>query len=438
MKRARCAFLVMVMSLSAGAGFAENLSDVPVPAGTGGDAALSTAGYEQRVRQLENEHGVYHPQLGEALLSLGLAYRAQNKYPQAMAAIERALQIQRVNTGLYDLGQTRIVELIIECASAYRDWDKVGDRLHYLLWVYRRNYQDNKKILLPELEKVEQFIFDVYRSGMDNMPLNSLVEADDVNSEAIAILEDLKQSEEERINALYRTAVINYHIADAVTSPRVSHREIRAAMLESNRPIPYVDELEVRDYFFLQSFFKGKRAIDEVIDIYKKELPGSAAKYAEALVFLGDWYLVFDQKRNAMPRYEDAYAVLVENHIPELKIKALLGEPKPLKTLLFPGEKIQAAGPDTLYVDAVLDVPGNGWPTNIKIIKTNPANEEKLRRRGKLAIAGVRYRPRFENGKPVDTKNVTFQYVFDIQDANGVYLEQGGENAFFLKDVIDK
>ena len=137
-----------------------------------------------------------------------------------------------------------------------------------------------------------------------------------------------------------------------------------------------------------------------------------------------------------MPYYEKAYKVLLENNLSQENINLLFGKPRALKTLTLPGEEIREASSDLSYVEAILDVPSNGWPANIRITKTNPDGEEKLVRRGELAIAGVPFRPRFENGKPVDTRNVTFQYVFDIQGSNGIYLEEGGENEYFLKDVI--
>ena len=438
MKPVGSVFLIIAISLPPGVVYAGAVSGNSAAPDVKEAPALSADEYDQRVRLLESEYGVYHPAIGETLLSLGMLYLTQHKYPQAMDSFERALQIQRINAGLYNLDQTRLVKLMIEIASSYKDWDKVGDNLHYLLWIYRRNYHDDEEKLLPELKELGQLIVEAYRPGAGKLPLNSLFEADDINTETEVILEGRKDSEEDRVNALYRTAIINYHIADAVNSSRVSHREIREAMLENHRVIPDVDEDDVRENISLQSFFKGKNAIGEIIDIYKSDLPGSAEKYAEALIFLGDWYLVFNLKWNAMPRYENAYAVLEENHVPEEKIKAMMGEPKPLNFLILPGEKIRAPNPNALYVDAVLDVPSTGWPANIKIIKTNPADNENLRRRGKLAIAGVRYRPRFDKGKPVDAKNVEFKYVFDIQHVNGGYLEQGGENAFFLRDVIDK
>lgn len=437
MKSAVIVFMLIVISASATVVFAEDAPDEPASAAAHEEPAVSASVYEQKIRQMESEHGVYDAELSETLLSLGLVYRAQNKYRQAIETFERSLHIQRVNAGLYNIDQIRLVELIIESASASRDWNQLGDSLFYLLWIYRRNYNDDKGKLLQELKKAGGLILDAYQSGVNDISLIHLVEADDIYDEAAGILKGQNKNKEELAVVLYRTALINYHIAQTVNGSKVSHKEIREAMLESGRAIPDIAEREVRDHFYKQAFFKGKSAISRIIDIYETELPGSLMNYAEALIFMGDWHLAFRQKRNAMPWYGKAYAVLTGNNISEEDINSLLGTPKPLKILVLPGEDVKAANTDSLYVDAILDVSSDGWPANIKIIKTNPPGNEKLLRRGELAVAGVRYRPRFENGIPAETKNVTLQYVFDNQNLNGVYLEQG-ENNLFFKDVINQ
>ncbi|MCZ6526874.1 MAG: tetratricopeptide repeat protein [Gammaproteobacteria bacterium] len=378
------------------------------------DRQRSLVEYQALVSQLESEQGAYANQLGEALLGMGLIYRSQGNHQLALDAFKRALQISRINEGLHNLNQIKILELIIESNTAQQAWHDLGENYHYLYWVNRRNYADDDARLLPIIERIGLWHVDAYHLNIYGSSVGHLVKADDLFDKAIDIAANIDSGDyEQLVRSLYYTALINYHIASDINDKfKTSHWDIREAMIPNQRPTPYVNEIAVRQFYFNQSYFKGKRAIQRILDIHAGNHPASVIEHAQALVFFGDYFLALRRKWDAMKRYEQAYNLLVDNGASIEDINKLFGEPVPLKTLTPPGGDELNIGQNNTYVDAVFDVPSNGWPSNIKITETNPQDNPDMFKRGKLAIAGTHYRPRFEGGKPVPTSGVKLRYVF--------------------------
>lgn len=375
--------------------------------------AESLQQYQDTISKLESEQGAYHPALRQALLALGLWHRDQGDNLQAVEAFEKALHIAKVNAGLHDPAQVEIVELLIDSYSQLQDWRGLDKNLNYLLWLSRRNYNNDDDRLVAIIERVARWYMQAYQLYSGGEAVSSLVKADDLYDEAARIIEkQYGQHAKQLINVLHATATINYQIASDVDDVfRMSHRDIRAAMIPNRRPTPYLNEVAVRAFYFEQSFYKGKHSLDLIINIYKDELPEATLDYAQALVYQGDFYLSLNRKWNAMRNYEKAYATLVEGKAGSEDIKTIFGAPRRVEPFAIPGREI-AAVDESRYIDAMFDVPGNGWPKDIRIIATHPEDSTELRTRGRHAVSATRYRPRFEEGKPVSTAGVSLRYVF--------------------------
>lgn len=134
----------------------------PVPAAPAMNELTAIAEHEREVQALQAEHGVYHPRLEESLIELGLARGRAGERSEAVAALRRALQVRRVNHGLYDLGQTEILDLVIELERERRNWEAVADAYDYLHWLYRRNFAPDDPRLLPVLKRLRTWHFEAY------------------------------------------------------------------------------------------------------------------------------------------------------------------------------------------------------------------------------------------------------------------------------------
>ncbi|NKB37566.1 MAG: hypothetical protein GKR93_10410 [Gammaproteobacteria bacterium] len=378
---------------------------------------LPTGNWEQdyslKISHLEREFGAYHVTLIAPLNDLAMAYQKSGAVLKAIEMYERALHINKVNLGVHNLSQADLIERLIENYSSLQDWQQVAAKMHYLLWVYRRNFDSSDDRLVAMMERVGRWYRQAYWQHQGGEALSFLVEADDLVDEALAIVElQAGPDANQLVSLLHLSSIINAQIASDVKNVfRQSHRDIREAMIPNNRGTPYANEIAVREYYFEQSFYKGRRALNRVIKIFEKNLPETTVDYAQILVYQGDYYLALNRKWNAMKNYRKAFAVLMDNNASEEEIRFIFGEPRRVKPFTLPGQELSTLT-DKSYIDALVDIPANGWPRNIRILASQPNNGGERAKRGKHSVAATRYRPRFENAEPVPTENVSLRYVF--------------------------
>ena len=387
---------------------------------TPSDPALirSIASYETRIAELESAAGPHAAGLVEARSSLGMLYQQAGDHGQAIAVLRDALQSVRVNEGLYSMNQVAILEAIIDSRVALGARDELRRDYEYLFWLYQRNYGERNAGLVPVIKKLGQRYFDLYNFSPPNTTVEPLIAADDLYAKALKILPE-DAPPRDRADILYKVAVINHHVAEDVQDPMLSHQEIREAMIPHGRGSPYVNEAGVRQHYAYQSFYKGKRALKRIIETYEKTLPDGIMDYARALVFMGDWLTVQRRVLEGARLYRRAWAALAEHDADPALVDELFGEPQPIEQLPIPGETEIEIAEDSYYVDALLDVPKSGWPTNIRIQAVHPPEQTTLTRRAERGIAATRYRPRFRNGQPVATSDVPLRFVFKHKDQPG-------------------
>ena len=267
--------------------------------------------------------------------------------------------------------------------------------------------------LLPVIERVGRWYMQAYQLHSGGDALSYMVKADDLYDEAMNIIISQHGDEAKQTSSILNAAaMVNYQIAYDVNDVfRMSHRDIRQAMILNKRPSPYLNEIAVRDYYFNQSFHKGKRHLARIISVHASGLPGTAQEYAQALVYMGDYYLSLDRKWNAMKNYKKAYATLIEYNVDREGVNIIFGQPRQVEPFIIPGNETPVNA-ESSYADVVFNVPANGWPGDIVVTATHPQSEANLSVRAKHAVAATRYRPRFEKGKPVASTGVTLRYIF--------------------------
>jgi len=94
--------------------------------------------YRQAVAEIERREGQFAPALMESLLGLGQQLQQQGEHVEAIAVLERAEHISRINNGLYDRGLMPIVESLIVSYLAVNDFASVNDREQYLAFLSRK------------------------------------------------------------------------------------------------------------------------------------------------------------------------------------------------------------------------------------------------------------------------------------------------------------
>ena len=398
----------------------------------------STAKYEWERHKPEAD-GVYDPATGEYLLSVGLVYQNDGEHEEAVKAFNRALQIKRVNEGLQGAGQLIILEQLIKSNIARADWEAVDQNYHQLLWVHKRNYDTGDPRLLPVIDMVGRWKLKAYKENLlESSAITTIGESEKLFSNTINILQrQYGQHDPRLIDPLYGRALTNYQYAIEVankpqdefhgtgspTRTQVVCRTVPTPNGGARRicntirvpdPNYYTSRASSKDFAVAQRISAVGKALKQVVQIHEAhpDLPGDS--HARALVHLADWNLLMGKKTTAFKNYKSAYQVLTDTSEHQETVEELFGKPHYLPALRLPLPEVDKKLEEEKKATTVLasfDVSSTGRAKNVKIIESEPADATSARRKAKKTIRGRVYRPRFENGEPVETLNNKIRIV---------------------------
>lgn len=383
-----------------------------VPTVMTAEQSRSIQNYEELINQLESSGGVYQVQLSEVLLSLGATYQSMGRHSDAKAVFERSLHISRVNDGLYSLAQVDMLESLIESNSKLKDWKSLNKNYHNLYWINKRHYGENNPELLGLIDRIGRWHLKAYELLPHGESFSHLLDAEHLYNKSVKIIE-LKNGQHDikLINALYGIALTNYQIAAQVSSVE-DFEEIRVGFRNSDRRRS-LQQAQARQDLIMRSFARGKQAMSHIVEIYASNPVLPVDAHAIALTHLGDWYLLFNKRNSAASTYDQAYQLLSSEGFEQEKIDVLFGQPKTLPAIRLPMQnQEQIVDENPTYVLASFDVSASGKAQNIEIIESNPSDNISFQRRAKRSLATTKFRPRYENGKPVITTGVSLRYIF--------------------------
>ena len=411
----------------------ENTADAgPISSHTQAQVNLprSIAEYEREIQAREAEYGVYDPATGEFLLSVGLVYQSDGKHDEAVDAFARALQIKRVNEGLYSTGQLLILEQLIKSNIASANWEEVDRNYQQLLWINKRNYDAGDPRLLPVVDTVGRWKLKAYKEDLlDSSAISTIGESEKLFRDTIIILErQYGENDPRLINPLYGRALTNYQYAIEVantpqdefhgtgspTRTQVMCRTVPTANGGARRicntirvpdPSYYASQSSSKDFALGQRIVAVGKALRHIVQIHETNPDLPRDSHAKALVHLGDWNLLRGKKTTAHKNYKSAYQLLADTGEHQEVIEELFGKPQNLPALRLPlpeiDDKLEQG--KTTSVLASFDVSSTGRAKNVHILESEPADATSARRKAKKTIRGRIYRPRFENGEPVNT-----------------------------------
>jgi len=410
------ALILLTGFLSPGSSAGADTPPPAIPAALVGSKSPATdlSAHEVHIAELEASGGVYNPQLAEALLGLGQALRAEGLYPQAAETLQRALHIARVNEGLHNLAHIPLLQALLEVHGLLGDAEAMDRDYQQLYWVRRRNAGNERVALLPVIEEIGLGRLRAYEAAPAAVALNHLIKADALYDLARRLVNDQGDTSGITEQALfYHAAVVNHRLALEMRRSRVGFHDLRAAMIDNGREVFEVNEEQARESLFGQFFLEGEWITKEIVTRAGMHETNAPLPYAEALVFLGDYYLSFRRNVDAMQEYRRAMDVL-RRHGLQTHAERLFGAPELVTALRAPGDPgNNVLNESSRYVEALVDISDSGWPENVRVQRTHPVMDDAdLARRGERAIHAMHYRPRFMDGKPAPSRDVPARYVF--------------------------
>ena len=381
--------------------------------------------YTETIAQIEATGGAWDVNLVEALAALGNLQQAQGDHSAAVATLDRALHINRINSGLHTTEQIEIVEGLIESYIALQNWESADLYHNYLFYIQQKAYGLEDPRMVPALARLGRWNLDAFDIGFGD-PLGLRLSTANIlyNAAARMLALHFGREDERFVPYLHNIAQSAFLVA---TNPELMS-EVDRPQYRSSQDL-LRDRLSERSAVIPMGFRVGESALMEVISLHEET--GDAVQMAEAYVHLGDWYLLSERRRVAEEQYGIAQRLLSDIELDEEASQEQLATARSMQELLFsqvtpiPGFALQPrwlVNPrtdrpalDELQwdeVDLSFTVTRNGQVRDVEVIGEESATDSGHHERVGRELRRYRFRPLLVEGLAVESRNNRVRFRF--------------------------
>ena len=371
--------------------------------------------YNSAVSDIELDGGAWDGGLVEELASLGRLQQQQGNHIGAIQTLDRAIHVNRINSGLYTLEQIPVVEQLIQSHMALGDWEEADIYNNYLYHVQQKAYGFDDPRLIPVLERLATWNIQAFKIGHGSL-LGIKLRQSQIMFNAAARMVDVHfgKADERFINYQRNIASSAYLVAqNPDLMAQIDKSEYRT------RQQVFAEQMNEQRQVQPSGFRTGERALLEVVMFYQEQGYGTYV-LAEAITHLADWYLIFGRRQSALKSYKLAWDMLQGLEDSEELTQQLFGSVTPLPAF---GSSIEV--PDAFYrtedgsqalrfdyADLTFDVTENGLARNVESISEE--TEDNQAQLGKLrnSTRSMRFRPLVIDGEPQRSFENHFRYRY--------------------------
>jgi hypothetical protein len=358
-----------------------------------------------------SDDGPWSEGLIDPLTRLSLLSEEQGDVALTRAATTRALEVVRINRGLYTLDQAPLIQRLIRTEETIGDRAAVWDLDHYLVALARRHPGDVRTIpMLREVADRQMAVLDQYLDGREipqevflgcfyggnctggarrDVVLGMLTAAQSNYSAAIGVL---------RRNALYSSGEL---------------RDLEMKLVRSSDLIRTSELAQPHDqdrYLLLAlAHYRGKLSLER---LYAYDVVNSSPPLdqVDALIQVADWDLLYSQNYDATEGYERAYRQLREAGATAESIERIFAPSMPVVLPSFEPNPLarDEPRPSTGYIDVAFEITRYGTARHIDIVRSANAKDDEDRL--VTLIATSRFRPRVNNGAFANRSPVAVRY----------------------------
>jgi hypothetical protein len=419
-----------------------------------------------QIQEILSRDGPYSLEMLEPLTSLGLLYEESNDYALALATLERAVHIVRVNRGLHSLEQIPFMRQLIRVEDERGNDAGAWDREQELLALARRHPDDVRTV--PVLREIADKQMDVLAAVLagkrppqvvlgcfykqwptrDDGTCNAgskrtvvqgmLAEAQRNYADAIAVMlrqemfdsDELRALELEMLRGVDLLRSVYYRgraeplpmVPGTVVAEAIEPWRSRMAPVTelANWELPYPDALSLEeddsDNFvtkhvqIMDPYYRGRQSLRRLY-AYEAAGSGSSLTQADAVVQMADWDLLYSHNGQAIESYEVAHSMLEQAGAGPASIDQLFAPSTPVVLPAFqpnPLARDDERDP-TGHIDVEFEITKYGRGRAIEFLgdanATDAAKEHLL-----VLIKNNRFRPRLTDGAFADATPVRVRY----------------------------
>lgn len=370
-----------------------------------GDYVSAEAAYGEALQLAEAFGGVMSAAQLDPLRGLGYTYAASGRHAEAAPLLDRALIVARRNFGLFDPGQQGVLRQLAASLTKLGRGEEAERHMLYLLRIAQQTYGRSDPKLVPTLCIVGEWYA---RTGNFGVARETYRRAIDIVERKLG---RSNMAAVEPLQGLARTYTQELFY---------STLGLRTSRARTSMPSEDAGaERQAINPRYLSS--EGEKALDHALRILDAAPNPPLEMHVETLIQAGDWRQIKHEPDEALPFYRRAAALLHSHSVAapgETERKdersALLQFPV---RLYYPAPRLAARNltlseelAEETFVEIEFTVTQDGSVRDARIVDSNGGGRQEAETLE--AVSAARYRPRFENGEPVDTEAVKDRQVF--------------------------
>lgn len=417
----------------------------------------------ESIQVLEGSGDTWHPDIAESTLSLARHVQEAGDHDEAIALLERAVHVSRVNHGLFSLQQVSALEMQINSHLALDQWTEADGLQQYLFYVHSRAMADNDPALIPALEAYAQWNIEAFRQRLGEFPASRLIDAFHLTSVALSIVDrDPVLAGQSREDMLERLAYLAWMMARTGAQDRQQSQYSNSRLVDDN----WVNEVTDRRYRrYNNPFLQGEYALEQIVEMRAARLAAEEAAgvmgeerdrllvaHTNAILDLADWYLLFERRNASIDVYESAWLTMHDEDetlkgqifdrvvmLPRFEAsRQPTGDPvarNEIRTLQTDAVGDAAAGaastadpvqptpvdsekpPSVPYVIMEFDINQYGRAVNVDIVESWPEDDFGMHRRLIGALRDSRMRPIIRDGNASRVEDLVYRFPYEIESS---------------------
>ena len=368
---------------------------------SGGDKVSAEASYREALEIVEAQGAAASPALVDPLRGLGYSLALLDRHREAIPHLERALIVGRRSYGLFDPSQQGMLR---QLASSLTHEGRIEDAEKQILYLQRigeQAYGKRDPRMAPVLCMIGNWYVDTgnFSLGRDRFREAMALVQRKLGKNDPALVEPLR--------SLARSYVQEIFFMTQGFTP-----------LQERTPLEFqgVEPKAINPKYISSD---GEKALERALTLLDARPDTTPMLLTETLIQLGDWFQLKHQPERALPYYRRAAGVLASMSSPSPEAAAALSFPVriyyPLPPLAMRNRQLSPEQIDEKYVSVEFTVTGMGDVQDAKVIEQNGTSRQASE--ALEAIRASRFRPKFVDGEPVDTRGVVNREVFKMRKA---------------------
>ena len=331
------------------------------------------------------------------LKGLGAAQIASGRPDQAAETFERAVHISHVNEGPHNLMQVELLESLAETHAAAGDYKGIENIQTRIFNLEARDVRLDSLEIIPALERQARWQHRLQLFEKERYTWRKV----------IGILED-------------------HHGKDDLS--------LISPLTELGRSYLYLGPVNMA-FHQPTSISSGEIYLKRALRIAEQNPEGDWETRSNAMLALGDFYILSGKPGRARKIYEDIWAMLsgdeerLENRRENLEQLVVLRDIRPPRYVGIDGEVRESLPGENYQTGTIVydySVTTRGFTTDIDLVEANPAGFADMERAVLTELRGMIHRPRLHEGSAVPTEDLHYTHKFYYRQSD---LEKAQQEA---------